>query len=877
MTIQKTTEIRRAFLEYFARNNHEIVNSASLVPHNDDSLMFTNAGMVQFKNYFTGIEQPKFKRAVSAQKCVRAGGKHNDLENVGYTARHHTFFEMLGNFSFGDYFKEEAIFYAWEFLTKELSLPKEKLLFTVYHEDQESFDLWKKVAGVSDNKIIKIATNDNFWAMGDTGPCGPCSEIFYDHGSSVAGGLPGSENEGDRFVEIWNLVFMQFNQLANGERVNLPNTAIDTGMGLERIAAILQGKHNNFEIDIFSNLINHSQKITHNNNPKLLTSHRVIVDHLRSIVFLIADGVLPSNEGRGYVLRRIMRRAMRHVHQLGYKNPLLNKLFTKLLEEMGGHYFELHNAKELILETLILEEEKFGKTLDKGVKILQDEILQYQSQDYLSGGVAFKLYDTYGFPVDLTADIIKEFNLKINYQEFDKLMLEQKSRGKENWSGSGKSSATEFWFKLNQKNSDIKFTGYQDIVSQAKILAIINVNNVELNIADNKDQEYLIITDQTPFYAESGGQVGDIGIISAKNGKFEVTNTKKRAKNLIIHFGRLLEGSLSCADIVSLEINQIYRNKVKANHSATHLLHKILKNRLGNHVSQRGSYVADKMLRFDFTHNKAVTKEQIIKIEQEVNQIICKNHMVKTNIMSIDEAKKSGAEALFGEKYDDKVRVVTMGEDSLSKELCGGTHVNRVGDIGSFKIISEGSIASGVRRIEAITGEEVLLYMQKQQNILSQIESLLKSPANELLDNVTNLLNSKKTLLKELSYLKQKLNSNIEEGDLLNVTNDRQIMLKIFNDIEAKELREIALNFKQRYLSSKLPIMVLLARVKHKISIITLVDNSFVSKVSAIELVKEVVLLTGGKGGGGKDNFAQGGGVSLERLNELKKYLNKII
>jgi alanyl-tRNA synthetase len=503
--------------------------------------------------------------------------------------------------------------------------------------------------------------------------------------------------------------------------------------------------------------------------------------------------------------------------------------------------------------------------------------LQYQSQDYLSGGVAFKLYDTYGFPVDLTADIIKEFNLKINYQEFDKLMLEQKSRGKENWSGSGKSSATEFWFKLNQKNSDIKFTGYQDIVSQAKILAIINVNNVELNIADNKDQEYLIITDQTPFYAESGGQVGDIGIISAKNGKFEVTNTKKRAKNLIIHFGRLLEGSLSCADIVSLEINQIYRNKVKANHSATHLLHKILKNRLGNHVSQRGSYVADKMLRFDFTHNKAVTKEQIIKIEQEVNQIICKNHMVKTNIMSIDEAKKSGAEALFGEKYDDKVRVVTMGEDSLSKELCGGTHVNRVGDIGSFKIISEGSIASGVRRIEAITGEEVLLYMQKQQNILSQIESLLKSPANELLDNVTNLLNSKKTLLKELSYLKQKLNSNIEEGDLLNVTNDRQIMLKIFNDIEAKELREIALNFKQRYLSSKLPIMVLLARVKHKISIITLVDNSFVSKVSAIELVKEVVLLTGGKGGGGKDNFAQGGGVSLERLNELKKYLNKII
>ena len=529
MSIKKVAQIRKAFLDYFASKDHEIVASAPLIPHNDDSLMFTNAGMVPFKNYFTGIEKPKFNRAVSAQKCVRAGGKHNDLENVGYTARHHTFFEMLGNFSFGDYFKEEAIFYAWEFLTKELALPKEKLIFTVYHDDLESFNLWRKIAGVAEDKILKIATSDNFWAMGDTGPCGPCSEIFYDHGSKIAGDLPGSENEGDRFIEIWNLVFMQFNQLAAGKRENLPNPAIDTGMGLERMAAILQGKHNNFETNLFMDLIHKSQLISENDKLSALTSHRVIADHLRSISFLLADGILPSNEGRGYVLRRIMRRAMRHTHQLGYKDSLLTKLFPTLLQNMGDHYTELVKAKDLIIETLNIEEEKFGKTLDKGIKILQTEIEQHKGNKYLSGEVAFKLYDTYGFPVDLTADIIKEFNLQINYEEFELLMTEQKNRGKENWTGSGEAKHDDFWFALNEEIPEIEFTGYKDINAKAQILAV-GQNNKKLPKVEQIDQEYFIITDKTAFYAESGGQVADQGIIKTQTGEFLVTNSKKMVR-----------------------------------------------------------------------------------------------------------------------------------------------------------------------------------------------------------------------------------------------------------------------------------------------------------------------------------------------------------
>ena len=869
--VKKLAEVRSSFLEYFKKQDHHIIDSAPLVPHDDDSLMFVNSGMVQFKNYFTGLEKPPHNRVASAQKCVRAGGKHNDLENVGYTARHHTFFEMLGNFSFGDYFKEEAIFYAWEFITKELALPKEKLLVTVYNTDTEAFDLWQKIAGLSQDKIIKIATSDNFWAMGDTGPCGPCSEIFYDHGSHIAGNPPGSGDEGDRFIEIWNLVFMQYNRLANGELTNLPNKAIDTGMGLERITAILQGKQNNFEIGLFNHLVTKSQEITGKNQPEYITSQRVIADHLRSVSFLIADGVLPSNEGRGYVLRRIMRRAMRHSYKLGYKKPLLAELFADLLDKMGGHYGELHKAKNIILETLNNEEEKFGKTLDKGLKILEEEISANKNNKILSGEILFKLYDTYGFPSDLTADIVREHNIVPDYKSFDKLMEEQKQRGKLNWQGSGAVKSDENWFLLEQKIGAVNFLGYETEELSDKIAAICDSHANNLDNISDVAQEYYVITKNTPFYAESGGQVGDQGQITTKQGVFAVRDTKKLANNLIIHIGKLKSGTIKIADEALLSVDSNRRKNIRANHSATHIIHKALKDILGQHVSQRGSYVADDILRFDFTHPKALSKAEIKQIEILANNIIQQNGAVNTEIMSIDDAKKSGAQALFGEKYDNEVRVLSMGEDAgevFSKELCGGTHVERLGDIAMIKIISEGSIASGIRRIEAITGMACLKYMQEQEVILHHSAQSLKSAKKDICDNIDNLLKNKKDLEKQLSNLKQKLSLNISDTDIIKA-NDQKILFKVVEGIDAKDARDLALKFKQQ----NIPFVNILAVQEDKISVIIAVDKKILPNINAVDIVRDIVPILGGKGGGGKDDFAQGGGNLVANIPKARKFL----
>ena len=871
---KRVSEIRKAFLEYFKNNDHQVVSSAPLVPHDDDSLMFVNAGMVQFKNYFTGIEKPKFKRAVSSQKCVRAGGKHNDLENVGYTARHHTFFEMLGNFSFGDYFKEEAIYHAWEFVTKELGLPKEKLIATIYHNDEEAFNLWKKISSIPEDKIIRIDTSDNFWSMGDTGPCGPCSEIFYDHGDHIKGNPPGQGDEGDRFIEIWNLVFMQFNKLANGNMENLPNPAIDTGMGLERMAAIMQGKHNNFEVELFSNIINKSQEITGKDHLQYLTSHRVIADHLRAISFLISDGVLPLNEGRGYVLRRVMRRAMRHVHQIGYNKPLLSQLFPVLLNEMGGHYEELHKASNLIIDTITNEEKKFGKTLDKGLKILEEEIDKSQGKNSLSGEVAFKLYDTYGFPIDLTADIIKEKGLEVDYQEFDNLMEEQKLRGKLNWQGSGATKDNNIWFELNDELDKISFVGYDNDQISSEIISICDLNGQRFDEISDQDQESIIITKETPFYAESGGQIGDTGRIISDAGVFAVKDTKKVGRDLIIHIGNIQTGKISNSSTVKLEIDNQRRDRIRSNHSATHLLHSALQAKLGDHITQRGSYVSEEILRFDFTHNKAVSKEEIIEIEKLVNSVIRNNGKVDTSVMEVEEAKKKGAKALFGEKYDQKVRVLSIGQNAedvpFSQELCGGTHVSRSGDIGMFKIINEGSIASGIRRIEAITGQRCLSYIQSQEEILNKVANLLKSSKEDIENNIESLITNKRKLEKDVSNIKQKLSLNISPEEVLKVERF-QILIKILEDLTAKDARELTLKLK----NNDIPIIITLAKTNGKVSVIVSVNRELSSDINASDIVKHIVEILGGKGGGGKADFAQGGGNSPENIPQVKKWAER--
>ena len=699
-------EIRSSFLDFFEKNDHRVVPSSPLIPHNDPTLMFVNAGMVPFKNYFIGNEIPENKRAVSSQRCVRAGGKHNDLDNVGHTARHLTFFEMLGNFSFGDYFKEEAISLAWDLLIKEYSIPKEKLLITIYKEDEEAGEIWKKISGFSDNKIIKISTDDNFWSMGEEGPCGPCSEIFFDHGDSVQGGPPGSKDEdGDRFVEIWNLVFMQFLKKSNSEKVDLPKPSIDTGMGLERISTVLQGKINSFDTDLFLSLVDGIEdQICIKANDNNIANFRVIADHLRSISFLIADGVLPSNDGRGYVLRRIMRRAMRHNHLLGIKDPILFKLSDLVINLMYKSYPELVRAKELIRLTLFNEEEKFLSTLSKGIKILNDESKSLKPGDIFDGSSAFKLYDTYGFPLDLTEDLLRDKELKLDKKSFNIAMQKQRDDARKSWLGSGQKKTEEIWFDVSDISKPTEFLGYVENESMGEVSAIIIDGKISKKISEG--DEGAIVLNQTPFYAESGGQLGDEGLIFSNNVNFIVTDTKKKINGVYAHFGKLIKGNIFNGDVLNLKIDTDNRKKIMANHSATHLLHEALRRVLGPHVTQKGSQVSSQKLRFDFSHPKALTKEELQNVELKINQLILEDSSVMTEVLPYEEAIKKGALALFGEKYDDEVRVLSMGNDSFSVELCGGTHVKSLNDIGLFKLISQSSVASGIRRIEAKTGDE---------------------------------------------------------------------------------------------------------------------------------------------------------------------------
>ena len=887
------TDVRKIFLEYFKKNNHQIVESSNLVPNNDPTLMFTNSGMVQFKNVFTGLEKKPFKLATTAQKCVRAGGKHNDLENVGYTPRHHTFFEMMGNFSFGDYFKEQAIQLAWNLLTKEFKLPKEKLLVTVYSEDDESYNLWKKIAGFSDDKIIRIPTSDNFWSMGDTGPCGPCSEIFYDHGDKLKGGPPGSPNEdGDRFIEIWNLVFMQYEQVTKEKRINLPKPSVDTGMGLERMTAVLQGTHDNYNIDHFKKIISASSDITKAPiNNKTVASHRVIADHLRASSFLIAEGILPSNEGRGYVLRRIMRRGMRHAHTLGSKNPIFFKLFETLLNEMSESYSELKRGKDLIVETLKNEEEKFSSLLGRGIKIL-DENLEKVKNKTLPGEIAFKLYDTYGFPLDLTADILREKNIAVDTASFEKCMDDSKKLARANWKGSGDKKVEEKWFKVREEISATEFLGYEYDRAEAVVLKISKDNSF-VNEAKTGD-EIEIITNQTPFYAESGGQVGDQGVISTSNCQIIIKDTLKKMSDLHVHVGKVESGIIKIGQSVSLEINTEKRNSVKAYHSATHLLHEALRRTLGKHVTQKGSLVSPEKLRFDFSHNKPVENSEISKIEKFVNEMVATSSDVRTRIMTPDEAVENGALALFGEKYGEEVRVLSMGKEKntfFSTELCGGTHVRNTKDIGKFKIISQSSIASGIRRIEALRDKQLEAY-----------EKYLTENKSNKIKNLTEEINSLKQELKSLNILPnyienidlseniKNLTKQLEKIKIQNIIKDRTkniikdielnnfiLRYQILEDFPSKELRNIVDQGKKEI---KEGIIIAFCNFEEKVGVAVGVTEKLTDKYNAIIFVKEAAEILGGKGGGGRKDFAQAGGINRSKIDEaynlLRKKINKI-
>ena len=756
-----TNDIRRSFLDFFAAREHKIIPSASLVPHNDPTLMFVNAGMVPFKNVFTGLETLDTVRATSSQKCVRAGGKHNDLDNVGYTARHHTFFEMLGNFSFGDYFKEQAIRNAWELLTQEWGLPAEKLIVTVYHTDDEAFDLWKKIAGLPDDRIIRIATSDNFWSMGDTGPCGPCSEIFYDHGADIPGGPPGSPDEdGDRFIEIWNLVFMQYDQAADGARSDLPRPSIDTGMGLERISAVMQGVHDNYDIDTFRALIAASAQLTGTrpDGPDR-ASHRVIADHLRATSFLIADGVLPANEGRGYVLRRIMRRAMRHAHLLGAEQPLMHRLVPSLVAEMGQAYGELGRAQPLIEETLLREETRFRQTLDKGLRLLDEETGDMSEGDVLSGETAFKLYDTFGFPYDLTEDALRARGLSVDRAAFDTAMDAQKAAARAAWKGSGDAASDDIWFDVVEREGASEFTGYTSTVGEGRVVAL--VRDGELTDAVGAGEDAIIVTNQTPFYGESGGQMGDSGTITTAAGlRVTVSDTSKPLGRIHAHHAKVESGTVKVGDTVHLEVDAERRDALRANHSATHLLHAALRGRLGPHVTQKGSLVAPDRLRFDFSHPSALSADEIAAIEAEVNAEIRGNEPVNTRLMSPDEAVDAGALALFGEKYGDEVRVLSMGsltDKHYSIELCGGTHVEALGDIGILRIVSESAVSSGVRRIEALTGESARQWLVTRDDTVKSLAALVKTTPDELEERVGALLDERRKLERELAQAKRAL------------------------------------------------------------------------------------------------------------------------
>ena len=854
-----TADLRNKFIDYFKSHGHQAVASSSLVPADDPTLLFTNAGMNQFKDCFLGAEKRSYTRAVSSQRCVRAGGKHNDLENVGYTARHHTFFEMLGNFSFGDYFKKEAIEFAWNFLTKEIGLPKEKLLVTVYSEDDEAFDIWENHIGVPKEKIIRISTSDNFWSMGDTGPCGPCSEIFYDHGAHIWGGPPGTpEEDGDRFIEIWNLVFMQFNKQADGTMEPLPKPSIDTGMGLERISAILQNVHSNYEIDLFQNLIKSAASIVGSEDLEN-KSLRVIADHIRSCSFLICDGVMPSNEGRGYVLRRIIRRAVRHGYQLGANDIFFYKLVASLAKEMGEAYPELVDQLPVIEKVLRVEEEQFSKTLARGMAILNDT-LETLEGDTVPGDIVFKLYDTYGFPTDLTNDVAREHDLKIDEEGFEAAMQAQRARAQQ---------ASNFGADYNSKlaiDHTTSFTGYTDVEGQANVVELIADNAFVEKLEDG--QEGVVVLDSTPFYAESGGQAGDKGVLRVANGEFIVTDTQKMG-NAFAHKG-IAKGSVSKGDTATAAIDAANREAIKKNHSATHLLHAALREILGEHVTQKGSLVEAPRMRFDFSHFEAVTAEQLAEIERRVNQEIRANHTLATELMDLDEAKASGAMALFGEKYDEKVRVVTMGPFSV--ELCGGTHVTRTGDIGLFKITSEAGIASGVRRIEAVTGEHALEVVQTQQVTLSSLSALLKTDSQNVLDRVVSLQNQTKELEKALNSAKQKLASQQGADMLSNAVeiNGVKVLIANLEGVEAKSLRSMMDDIKNRIGEG---IVVLGVANDAKVNLIAGVTKNLTSKVKAGELVNFVASQVGGKGGGRPD-MAQAGGDQPENLGQALDSVN---
>jgi alanyl-tRNA synthetase len=888
MAQKSLNQIRETFLKYFEKNDHKIVESSNLVPNNDPTLMFANSGMVQFKNVFTGLEKRDYQRATTSQKCVRAGGKHNDLENVGYTPRHHTFFEMLGNFSFGDYFKEKAIYYAWDLITKDFGIDKNRLYVTVFHEDEEAFNFWKKIAGLNDDRIIRISTSDNFWSMGETGPCGPCSEIFYDHGDHLRGGLPGSKDEdGDRFIEIWNLVFMQYEQTSKDKRIDLPKPSVDTGMGLERIAALLQGTHDNYETDHFKKLIKSTSDIVKKKLDKSnLSSFRVIADHLRASSFLIAEGVLPSNEGRGYVLRRIMRRGMRHSHLLGSKEPVFYNLFETLKNEMSESYPELQRAESLIKETLKMEEEKFLVLLDRGIKILNDEISKIDK--ILPGEVAFKLYDTFGFPLDLTEDILKNKSLSIDTKKFHLLMKESRELAKKNWKGSGDTAVENIWFGIRDKLGPTEFLGYETSQAQGVVVSLLKHNKEvkELKVND----EGMLITNQTPFYGEAGGQVGDMGEIIKSDFKFEVIDVQKKLGDLFVHYGKVLSGSVELKDNVEMKINEERRNDIRAYHSATHLLHESLRRVLGTHVTQKGSLVEPNRLRFDFSHMKPILDEEIQKIEIIVNSIITKKTDVRTRLMTPDNAVDNGALALFGEKYGDEVRVLSMGDENgkyFSTELCGGTHVKNTGVIGKFKIISQSSIAAGVRRIEALRGKQLddhLKNKEKLSNLSSEKnDGVIKDLTNQILSlggkpnlNQTDQKLLIKDLTKQLEILliKSILNDKSKNKIQDEVIKGIRIRFQNVEGLPSKELRKLVDEGKKELGEG---IVVVFTSKDDKVGVAVGITNKLTEKFDAVKFVKLSSEIIGGQGGGGRKDFAQAGGQDSDKITKAYNKIKTLI
>ncbi|MFN3442211.1 MAG: alanine--tRNA ligase, partial [Rhizobium rosettiformans] len=856
-------------LDYFKTNGHEVVSSSPLVPRNDPTLMFTNAGMVQFKNVFTGLEQRPYTTAATAQKCVRAGGKHNDLDNVGYTARHHTFFEMLGNFSFGDYFKERAIELAWNLITKEFGIDRNRLLVTVYHTDDEAHALWKKIAGLSDDKIIRIATNDNFWAMGDTGPCGPCSEIFYDHGEHIWGGPPGSpEEDGDRFIEIWNLVFMQYEQVTKEERINLPRPSIDTGMGLERVAALLQGKHDNYDIDLFRALIDASVDLTGvKAEGERRASHRVIADHLRSSAFLIADGVLPSNEGRGYVLRRIMRRAMRHAQLLGAKDPIIYKLLPVLVQQMGRAYPELGRAESLISETLKLEETRFRKTLERGLTLLSDATATLDKGDSLDGETAFKLYDTYGFPLDLTQDALRGREIGVDLTGFNDAMQRQKAEARANWAGSGDKAQETVWFELKEKFGATEFLGYSSETAEGQVLAIVKDGKVVDKASAG--EEVQIVVNQTPFYGESGGQMGDAGEIVGEGYSLAVSDTQKKGEGVFVHVATVQNGIVTAGGAVTLNVDHARRSRLRSNHSATHLLHEALRDVLGTHVAQKGSLVAPERLRFDISHPKPISAEELKIVEEMANEIIIQNAPVTTRLMAVDDAIAEGAMALFGEKYGDEVRVVSMGTavrgekagKAYSIELCGGTHVSATGDIGLVRLVGESAVGAGVRRLEALTGEAARAYLAEQDERVKTLAATLKVQPTDVVARVEALVDERRKLEKELAEAKRKLamgGGASGGGEAPKQVNGINFIGRVLAGIDAKDLKGMADEAKA---GLETAVVVLIAVAEDgKASAVVSVTPDLAARHSAVDLVRVASTALGGKGGGGRADMAQAGG-----------------